>query len=591
MTPDIAITLTTLVVVLGMLMSNKFLADVTIMAGLVSLVLTGVISPVEALAGFANPGLMTIAVLYVIAAALRDTGTIYWLVHRLLGQPKTAQGSLLRLIAPSAGLSAFLNNTTVVAMMIPAVQEWAQRLRVPASRFLLPLSYAAILGGTCTLIGTSTNLVVDGLMQAQGLSGFRLFDLAWVGVPVLIAGSIFLIFAARYLLPDRANLIDQVTNARKYRVAMRIPVASSLAGRTMLAAGLTSLANGQLTEIRRDDQSVVEVSKASVLLEGDLLIFSGTPACALELQRIDGLQPAFGGAEKLGLLHQHRQLVEVVLSADFPSIGKTVRESQFRTQYRAAIIGVIQKGERLSDHLGDVVFCIGDTLLLETSEQFVTQYRYRRDFLLISPLSDSVPPDFRKAPMAVFILVAMIILNITDYVSILESVFLAAGAMLLTGCVSAHRARQMVSINLPVLTVIGASFALGAAMQISGAAVYLVDSLLPAGHTISPWLALLFVYAVTALFTEVITNNAAAVLMFPIALGISQQLGVSALPFMMVIMFGASASFMTPLGYQTNLMVMGPGGYRFSDYLRIGIPLQIIAGAVTVALVPIVWPF
>lgn len=591
MTPDILLTLGTIVVALGLLASNRFPADATLMAALAALVLLGVLSPSDALLGFANTGLMTIALLYVMAAALRDTGAIYWVAHRLLGHPRTAQGSLVRLLVPSSLLSAFLNNTTVVAMMMPAVQEWAQRLQIPASRLLLPLSYAAILGGTCTLIGTSTNLVVDGLMQKEGMTGFRLFDLAWVGVPLLLVCSAFLVVFGRFLLPDREGLVEQMDQAREYRVEMLIPEGSPLAGRTITAAGLRSLAHGFLTEVLRGETLHAPVSPDFHLAVGDRLFFDGPPACARELQRINGLQAAHGGADKLGLRHEQRCLVEVVLSSDFPQIGKTVRESGFRTQYQAAILCISRNGTRLKSHVGDEVLKNGDTLLLETSDAFVEQYRYRRDFLLVSPLRDSAPPDFRKAPIAVGILLGMVLLNVLDVMSVLESVFVAGGAMLLTGCVSANRARQMVSINLPVLVVIGASFALGAAMDQSGAAQYLVDLLFPKDSNLSPWLVLLIIYAMTAIFTEVITNNAAAVLMFPIALGAAEQLGVSPLPFLMVLMFGASASFMTPIGYQTNLMVMGPGGYRFTDYLRVGIPIQVVAGAVTVALTPWVWPF
>jgi di/tricarboxylate transporter len=591
MTPDIIITLGTILVALGLLASNRFPADATLMAALAVLVLTHVISPTDALLGFANTGLMTIALLYVLAAALRDTGAIYWLAHRLLGHPKSQRGSLVRLLIPSSLLSAFLNNTTVVAMMIPAVQEWAQRLKVPASRLLLPLSYAAILGGTTTLIGTSTNLVVDGLMHKEGMAGFRLFDLAWVGVPLLIVCSAFLIFFGRWLLPDREGLVEQMEQAREYRVEMLIPDGSPLAGKTITAAGLRSLAYGYLTEVFRDEHLYSPVSPDLQLQQGDRLIFVGPPASARELQRINGLQAAYGDAEKLGLRHEQRCLVEVVLAPDFPHVGKTVKQSAFRTHYQAAILCISRNGVRLEGNVGDELMKSGDTLLLETSDQFVEQYRYRRDFLLVSPLKDSAPPDFRKAPLAVGILVGMVLLNVLDVMSVLESVFVAGGAMLLTGCVSVNRARQMVSINLPVLTVIGASFALGAAMQQSGTAQYIVDALFPKDTQMSPWMVLLIIYVLTALFTEVITNNAAAVLMFPIGLGAAMQLDVSPLPYMMAIMFGASASFMTPIGYQTNLMVMGPGGYRFSDYLRVGIPISVVAGVVTVGLIPWVWPF
>ncbi len=590
MTPEMIYTSLVVLAVLAALASNRVPAEVTMMAALVAVLVGDVITVEQALAGFANPGLITVAVLYVVAAALRDTGAIYWVAHKLLGQPKSALGSQSRLILPTSILSAFLNNTTVVAMMIPAVQEWAQRLKLSASQLLLPLSYAAILGGTCTLIGTSTNLVVDGMMQERDMPGFHIFDLAWVGVPLLIAGSVFLLLFARRLLPEREGLVEQVESAREYHVEMVIPNGSPLHNTSIQDAGLRNLTHGYLTEIQRGDKLFTAVGPDQLLQAGDQLAFIGAPECARELQRVNGLIPAHGGAHKLRLNNHQRCLVEVVLGPEFPGVNKTVKDTGFRTRYQAAILSISRGGRRLPGKVGEQVLRTGDTLLLETSDTFVEQYQYRRDFMLVSPLSDSTPPDFSRAPLATVILVAMVGVNVIGLVSVLEAAFLAAGLLLVTRCVTVNRARMNVSVNLPVLVVIGAAFALGTALEQSGTAAWLVDAML-ADSIQSPWLALLLVYLITALFTEVITNNAAAVLVFPIATGVAEQLGVSPLPFIVAVMFAASASFMTPLGYQTNLMVMGPGGYRFTDYLKIGVPMSLVAATVSVGLIPLVWPF
>lgn len=584
------VTLAVLSAVLLLLVWDRLPADLLMMAALTVLVLTGVLSPSEALTGFANTGVMTVAALYVVVAALRDTGAIDWLARRFLGEPESSRQSLARVVAPASLLSAFLNNTTVVAMMLPAVQDWARRLRLPSSRLLLPLSYATILGGTCTLIGTSTNLVVDGLAQQAGLNGFGLFDLAWVGVPLLLVCAIFLIWAAPRLLPDRGTLLDSLDNVREYRVEMRVTERSALAGKSIRDAGLRSLTHGYLTEVLRDGQLFAAVSPDMALYAGDHLLFVGAPECARELQRISGIAPVNAGFEKLNLRHHQRCLVEVVLGRDFPALGKSIRDGAFRTVYQAAVLSVCRHGERLGGKVGDIVLQAGDSLLLETSHRFVEQYRFRRDFLLVSPLQDSTPPDFRKAPLALAVLVGMVLVNVFGWLSVFESVLLACGLLLVTRCVTPERARLMLSVNLPVLVVIGASFALGNAMVSSGAAQWLVDSLF-SGLVSSPWLALIMVYVITTLFTEVITNNAAAVLMFPVGIGAAELFAVSPYPFVVVIMFAASASFMTPLGYQTNLMVMAPGGYRFLDYLRLGLPLSLLAGMVTLALVPLIWPF
>ncbi|HBO95038.1 MAG TPA: SLC13 family permease, partial [Gammaproteobacteria bacterium] len=244
--------------------------------------------------------------------------------------------------------------------------------------------------------------------------------------------------------------------------------------------------------------------------------------------------------------------------------------------------------KRVPGKLGDITFRMGDTLLLEASHQFVEQYRFRRDFLLVSALNDSTPPDFRKAPRALGILAVMVLLSASGLLSILEAAFIAAGAMIVSGCLTASRARR--SVDLPVLVVIAASFALGNAMTETGAAQWVAGLLLGWGP-LTPWVALAMVYVLTAVFTEVITNNAAAVLMFPIAMAVSEQLGVSVLPFAIAVMFAASASFITPLGYQTNLMVYGPGRYQFTDYVRIGMPLSILVAGVAIGLIPMVWGF
>ncbi len=590
MISPLALTLAVVAAALVALASNRLPADITMMGALVIIVFGGVLSPTQALAGFANPGLITIAALYIVAGALRDTGAIYWVAHRLLGQPNSNRGALLRLLLPSATLSAFLNNTTVVAMLIPAVEEWARRLRLPASRLLMPLSFTAILGGTCTLIGTSTNLVVDSLAQAEGLPAMGIFDIAWVGLPVLVVGGVFLLLFADRLLPSREAPVEQLEHAREYQVQMRVPAGSALAGRTIQDAGLRNLTHGYLYELQRGEVRRTAVGPEVTLQVGDQLGFIGDPETARELQRIVGLEPAENQARKLGLRTAQRLLVEVVLSPEFPLLDKRVRESAFRTRYQAAILSISRDGRRLSGKVGEQFLRVGDTLLLDTGEVFVEQFRFRRDFMLVSPLRDSTPPNFQKAPLAVGTLAVMLALNVLELVSTLEAALLAAGVLLATRCITVNRSRQNLSVNLPVLVVIGASFCLGEALRESGGADLLVSSLFAQVNP-SPWLALALVYLLTMLFTELITNNAAAVLAFPIAVTVAQTLGVSAMPFVVVVMVAASASFITPLGYQTNLMVMGPGGYRFTDYARLGLPLSVLVAAVTLTIVPWLWPF
>ena len=582
------LTLATLFSVLSTLMLTRFSADLVLMAALALLLITGVLTPPEALAGFANPGVITVATLYVVAAGLKETGAVQWIARRLLGDPQTARGAQLRMIAPTGILSAFMNNTAVVAMFIPAIQNWAQRLGIPPSKLLLPLSYAAILGGTCTLIGTSTNLVIDGLLQSELDIHLGLFELAWVGVPLLLIGGAFLIMFGSKLLPDRGGIREELDQVRKYGVEVEVVSPGPLVGKTIAEAGLRALSYGYLAEIERDGRLITAVEPDRVLQAGDRLYFIGAPECASELRRIQGLRPANGNVHKLDVANHQRCLVEVVLGPEFPALEKTIRDSRFRTRFNAVILSLAREGQRVPGKLGDITFRMGDTLLLETSQQFVEQYRFRRDFLLVSALNDSTPPDFRKASTALGILALMVLASASGLLPIMEAAFLAAGGMIVSGCLTASRARR--SVDLPVLVVIAASFALGNAMTVTGAADWIVGGLLGIGN-LSPWQVLVLVYLLTVMFTELITNNAAAVLMFPIALALAQKLDVSVLPFAVAVMFAASASFITPLGYQTNLMVYGPGRYKFSDYVKIGVPLSLIAGAVSVTLIPMVWSF
>ncbi|PSJ23345.1 SLC13 family permease [Halomonas sp. ND22Bw] len=585
---DALFTLATVLAVLVTLVTTRIAPDVVLMAALAVLVVSGILTPGEALAGFSNPGVMTIATLYVVAAGLKETGAIQWIAHGLLGRPRQLRRAQFRVLLPASGLSAFMNNTTVVAMFIPAIQEWAGRLKLPPSKLLLPLSYAAILGGTCTLIGTSTNLVVDGLLQTERGLSLSMFELAWVGVPLLLVGGVFLMLFADWLLPNRRGVLEQLEQAREYAVEVVVTAKGPLVGKTIADAGLRSLSHGYLADIERHGRLLTAVPPETELQAGDVLVFIGAPECARELRRIHGLRPAGGDVHKLDIDHHRRCLVEAVIGPDFAGLGQTVRESRFRSRYQAVILSISRHGQRLSGKLGDIRLQVGDTLLLETAQDFVDQYRYRKDFLLVSGLNDSTPPDFRKAPLAIAILGTMVAASASGWLSILEAALLAGGAMLVTRCVPASKARRY--LDLTVLIVIAASFALGAAMAKTGAAAQIAQWLLLIDG-LAPWAALAAIYAMTVIFTELITNNAAAVLMFPIAMAVAEQLGVNELPFAVAIMFAASASFMTPLGYQTNLMVLGPGGYRFLDYLRLGAPLSLIVGVTAVGLIPVVWGF
>ncbi|WP_295405310.1 SLC13 family permease [uncultured Thiocystis sp.] len=586
---DAWLAIAVVVLVIGSLALTKLAADLVLVAGVTLLLFAGVLTPAEALAGLSNEGMVTVAVLYVVAAGLRETGAMAWLAQGVLGRPKTLARAQFRLMAPVMGMSAFLNNTPVVAMFLPAVNDWARRNRLPISKLLIPLSYAAILGGTCTLIGTSTNLVVNGLMiEHGGLPGLGMFDIAWVGVPSALLGMGYLVLFGRWLLPDRKPVISDLDDPREYTVEMLVEPASPLVGKTIEGAGLRHLPGMYLLELERDGEVLPAIAPHQRLQANDRLVFVGVVDSVLDLQRFRGLVPAGDQIFKLNVPRPERCLTEAVVSDSCPLIGKSIREGHFRNRYDAAVIAVARNGERIQGKIGNIVLRPGDTLLMEADPGFADRQHNSRDFFLVSRVPDSRPLRQNRALIAIAILAAMVLVVTLEWLPMLQASMAAAGLMLVTRCLNSGEARA--AVDWKVLIAIAASFALGFALEKTGAARFVAENVVQLAQG-DPWVTLAVVYLVTMLFTEIITNNAAAVLMFPIALSTSQALGVSFMPFAIAIMMAASASFSTPIGYQTNLMVYGPGGYRFSDYFRIGIPLNLLMAVLTITIAPLVWRF
>jgi len=573
----------------GLLASNRFSPDLILMAGLTLLLVSGTVSPEQALAGLANEGMVTVAVLYIVVTGFRETGGINWIVQSVLGFPGSLTHAQLKVMAPVAALSAFLNNTPVVAIFIPAINDWARRHQLSVSKLMLPLSYAAIAGGTCTLIGTSTNLVINGLVITEtALPQFGIFDLAWVGMPVTLVVFIYVLASQRWLLPERRPAVSKFADAREYTVEMLVEPASPLVGKSIEHAGLRQLPGLYLIEIEREGRVLTAVSPHERLQGDDRLVFVGVVDSVIDLQRIAGLKPATNQVFKLDSPREDRRLTEAVISNTSPLVGKTVREGRFRSIYNAAIIAVARNGENIDRKIGDIKLRAGDTLLMVSHPAFFEQQRNSRDFFLVSSRGNVEAVRQERAPLAILILFAMVAVVALGWLSMLKAAMLAAGLMIITRCTTGRIARR--AVDWQVLVVIAASFGIATALQNSGAASAIAQWIVSFAQDI-PWLALALVFAATALFSALATNNAAAVIMFPIALSTSAGLGVSFLPFAVIIMVAASASFATPIGYQTNLMVYGAGGYRFKDYVYFGTPLTVLVGIVTVAITPLVWHF
>jgi di/tricarboxylate transporter len=564
-------------------------ADMIFMGGLTVLFVSTTLDVKDALIGFSNPGMLTVGILCVVVAGLQQTGGLAWITRHVLGHPSGPRRALARLMGPVMAMSAFLNNIPVVAMFIPVVNDWARGLRISPSKLMIPLSFAAIFGGMCTLVGTSTNLVVNGMLITDlGHSGLGMFDIALVGLPCAVIGFIYVLLAAPRTLPDRRSAVDASVDPRQYTVEMLVESGSPLAGQTIESAGLRHLPGLYVTEIDRGGNVLPAVGPQCVLNAGDRLIFVGAVDSIVDLRKFRGLVPATDQVFKLNAPRAQRCLTEAVVSNTCPLVGRSIRESRFRSVYDAAVVAVSRGGDRVPGKIGDIVLRPGDTLLLEAAPSFLERQRGSRDFYLVSGVPNSEPFLHERAPLALVILFGMVLAVALGWVEMLKAAMIAAALMVATGCCSIDRARR--SIEWQVLLVIAAALAIGRALEQTGAALAVAHTLLRLGGG-HPWMVLAVVYASTALFTEFITNNAAAALMFPIAVAAAQDLGVSVMPFVIVIMVAASASFATPIGYQTNLMVYGSGGYRFGDFTRFGLPLTAAIGVVAVLLAPVMFPF
>jgi di/tricarboxylate transporter len=582
-------TLAVLVLVIIAMAREMASPDVLLLGALFTLAAAGVLTPEETFAGFANQAMATIGALLVLAAALRNTGAMEATLGRLFGRTRQELGGLIRLLFPVATVSAFLNNTTIVAMTMPVVIDWARRNRLSPARFLIPLSYAAILGGVVTIIGTSTNLTVAGLMLQAGMRPMGFFELAPVGLPVCVAGLAYLLTIGRWLLPDRKDPTQEFGERRReYTVAMIVAPRSPLAGQTIEEAGLRHLPGLFLVEIDRGGHLLSPVASDEILRAGDRLVFAGVVATIVDLQRIRGLVAATDTTEP-ALPQPGRRLIEAVISHTSPLVHQSIRDANFRTVYDAAVIAVHRNGERVGGKIGDIVLRPGDTLLLQAARGFSRAHRNSSDFYLVSEIADTEHPRYDRSLVALGVLAALIVVVTLQWLPISIAAFLAAGVLVATRCISTTQARR--SIEWPLLIVIAAALGVATAMEKTGVAAAIARVFTPEHFALGPTASLAMIYFVTVLLTEGISNNAAAALMFPVGVATASRLGVDPRGFVMAITVAASCGFAVPFGYQTHLMVYGPGGYRFGDFVRVGLPLDLLCGLVAVAVIPFVWPF
>jgi di/tricarboxylate transporter len=563
--------------------------DLILMAGLFTLAAFGVLTPRETFEGFANPALAAVGALFIVSAALRETGALEATVGRLMDRTRSERGGLARICPPVAALSAFLNNAPIVAMMTPTVIDWARRRGLSPSRFLIPLSYSSILGSTTTVIGTSTTLTIAGLMSESGLEEMGFFELAPVGIPVAIAGLAFLQFVAPKLLPTRHEPSEELGDRRReYTASMIVEEQCPLIDQTIEEAGLRHLPGLFLVEIGRAGHIITPVGPDQLIRSGDRLVFAGVVSTIVDLQRIRGLVPATDDEGPAPTRPEHR-LVEAVISASSPLINQSIRDASFRTFYDAAVIAVHRNGERVAGKIGEIVLEAGDTLLLQGAPGFLRAHRNSPDFYLVSEIAGTETPRYHRAGLAIGILVLMVLVASLDIYPIAIAAFLAAGLLLATHSIGGASARR--SVDWSILIVIGASFGIALAMQKTGAAEAVAGLIAFAAGSLGPIVALIVVYLTTLLLAELLHHNAAVALMFPIAVETANLVGADPRGFVMAVAIAGCCAFASPVTYQTHLIVYGPGGYRFTDFVRVGIPLNAICAVIAIALIPIFWPF
>ncbi len=551
----------------------------------------GIVETRQAISGFSNPAMLTVAALFVVASGLERTNAFYFLAQSLFGMNSSLKVSLIRVVGLSGLSSIFLNNTTIVSMFTPTLLSWSKLRNFSVSFFLMPMSFIVILGGLSSLVGTSTNLLVHGFMEDHGIKGMGMFELAWFGIPAMLCGVTYLFFFSTKILPGKEDFISEVVEAeKKYICDVIITAGCRLIGSTIEEAGLRHLEGLFLANIERKEELIGPVSPRERLEEGDRLIFAGRVGTINQIQQIPGVVPAYQEHFTMKHLHSRLKLFEVVISYSSPLVGRTLRDIQFRTRYNAAVLAVHRPETQLDSKLGDIVFRAGDVLLVEAENKFYQQWRYSKDFFLVSQ-ADGKPEKPSNYSFRAHAIVATMILSVTFFnVPILHSVFIAAVAMVLFGCISLSEAKETIFREFNILVLIASAFGVGYAIESSGLAQIIADFIIYQMEGMKPVFVLGIIVVLTSIFTEFVTNNAAAAIMFPVGIASAETLGVDPRPFALAIAIAASLCFITPFGYQTNLIVYGPGNYQFKDYTRLGLPLKLITVILCILLVPNLWP-
>lgn len=576
-----------LAIVAGMFvlfLRETYPVEVTALGGAAVMLVLGIVGQADALAALANPAPWTIAAMFVIVGALVRTGALDWATQRAVAAAESAPRSAVGGISAAvAAMSAFMNNTPIVVVMIPVFTKLARAMQVSASKLMIPLSYLSILGGTITLIGTSTNLVVDGVAREQGLAPFGIFEITPLGICCALVGMVYLALFTDRLLPARDSMAMMLTDRSrmKFFTEVAVPEDSPLVGQKLEDVALFKREALRVIDVLRGDASLRRALTGVVLEAGDRVVLRTPMSEVLELQ----------GKKELRLVDKLSSVqtttVEVLITPGCHMVGRSLGSMRLRRRYGVYPLAAHRKNQNIGRQLDDLVVQVGDTLLLEGAAADIQRLASDMEMVDISTPSQRAYRR-RHAPVAFATMAAVVVLAALDVAPILILALLGVAVVLLTRCIDADEAFEFVEGRL--LVMIFAMLAVGAGLERSGAVGLIVDAVRPLLEGMPPFLLILAVYGLTSILTEVVSNNAVAVILTPIVIGLAQALGVDPRALVVAVMFAASASFATPIGYQTNTLVYGPGGYRFTDFLRIGVPLNIVMMVAMSLLIPVFFP-
>ena len=579
------ITIATVLVMFSVLLFTKLRSDLVFLGAIAILFVTGVLDAKEAFSGFSSTSVVVIGVLFVVVAGLMHTGVLQWIVKHLLGQPKSYSGAVARLMLPVAALSSFLSNTTVVALFVGIVKMWSKKLGISPSKLLIPLSYASGMGGVCTLIGTPPNLIISGLYADQTGTAMNVLATTLPGLFCLFIGVLSII-AMRKLLPDRKAPESAFEDTADYTVELMVPSKNRYIGQRIADTGLNGIHGGKLIEIIRSDDVISPVPDDALIKGGDRLVFAGQIDEILDLKKSHGLVNADQQVFTMGEEDQSRQLRTAYIPLNSSLIHKVMGKTTFEQDNNMVLIAIARQGKRLEQSPHEVKLHAGDTLLLECPPNMnVDTDRLSSQLQFFD--SEQVPNIGPKTLISSLIMITMVVLSALKIIPLLQCAFLAAAAMLLLRCCTPKQA--MDSINWDILMVFAGSVVLGLAIQKTGIAERLAYGILDVCGT-NPFVVMTAICFVATFITEFISNTAAGAMFFPIMFETAEKLGYEPYPFLIALMISVSSSFATPIGSPTHMLVYAPGGYRFSDFMRIGLLMNIIILAANIFIVNVLYP-